>query len=249
SHALKSVYQDNRYCNREVDILLEISHRNVILLKSYFYTHRNKTGHFLNIITEYMPLVFEDVLKFKGHPIKTLRHFMKQLFSGLRYLHGLGIAHRDVKPANILLDPAFNLKIADFGSAKRLKEGEANISYICSRYYRAPENLMDCRNYSTLIDIWAAGAIFCEARMPDPIFSGESTDAVLNKIVNIFGNKSSILSKCMFRNPTPPGITHVLEQYFDSSALIDVLACALLVDPAERYRAEDLLNLPFFISE
>ena len=78
------------------------------------------------------------------------------MFRALGYLKGIGICHRDIKPQNILCDSVnLTLKICDFGSAKKLVKGkllyfksvsnfflflgEPNVSYICSRYYRAPE--------------------------------------------------------------------------------------------------------------
>lgn len=60
-----------------------------------------------------------------------------QLFKGLSYLHSLDVCHRDIKPENILLNGC-SAAICDFGSAKILKPGESNISYICARCYRAP---------------------------------------------------------------------------------------------------------------
>ena len=45
------------------------------------------------------------------------RHYFKQLMQGLDYCHANGVAHRDLKPDNLLLDGDFNLKIADFGYA------------------------------------------------------------------------------------------------------------------------------------
>ena len=62
-----------------------------------------------------------------------------QLFRSLLYLDKLNIAHRDIKPQNVLVNEN-NLKLVmcDFGSAKQLKPGEPNIAYICSRCYRAP---------------------------------------------------------------------------------------------------------------
>ena len=61
-----------------------------------------------------------------------------QLARGLAFMHAQDCAHRDLKPENILIDPSSHvLKIADFGSAKQLKKGAANVTYICSRSRRA----------------------------------------------------------------------------------------------------------------
>ena len=80
------------------------------------------------------------------------------MFRALVYLQAVGIAHRDIKPHNILLDPStFTLKFCDFGSAKKLMKGEPNISYICSRYYRAPELIFGATEYTCDIDTWSIG--------------------------------------------------------------------------------------------
>ena len=64
----------------------------------------------------------------------------------------MGICHRDIKPQNLLLDPARGiLKLCDFGSAKILVKGEPNVSYICSRYYRAPELIFGATDYTAFI--------------------------------------------------------------------------------------------------
>lgn len=77
---------------------------------------------------------------------------MYQLFRSLAYIHQMGICHRDIKPQNLLLDPETAiLKLCDFGSAKQLLPGEPNVSYICSRYYRAPELIFGAINYTTKI--------------------------------------------------------------------------------------------------
>lgn len=78
--------------------------------------------------------------------------YMYQLFRSLAYIHSLGICHRDIKPQNLLLDPETGiLKLCDFGSAKHLVKGEPNVSYICSRYYRAPELIFGAIDYTTKI--------------------------------------------------------------------------------------------------
>lgn len=112
---------------------------------------------YLNLVLEYIP---ETVYKVARHysknkqtiPISYIKLYMYQLFRSLAYIHSLGICHRDIKPQNLLLDPATGiLKLCDFGSAKHLVRGEPNVSYICSRYYRAPELIFGAIDYTTKI--------------------------------------------------------------------------------------------------
>lgn len=85
-------------------------------------------------------------------PMLQIKLYMYQLLRSLGYIHCVGICHRDIKPQNLLLNPATGvLKLCDFGSAKILVAGEPNVSYICSRYYRAPELIFGATNYTTNI--------------------------------------------------------------------------------------------------
>jgi serine/threonine protein kinase len=54
------------------------------------------------------------------------------------------------------------LKLCDFGSAKQLVTGEPNVSYICSRYYRAPELIFGNSDYNCVIDVWSVGCVIAE---------------------------------------------------------------------------------------
>ena len=66
------------------------------------------------------------------------------------------------------------LKLCDFGSAKFLIAGEPNVSYICSRFYRAPELIFGATNYTNSIDVWSAGTVLAELMLGHPIFPGDS---------------------------------------------------------------------------
>ena len=79
------------------------------------------------------------------------------------------------------------LKICDFGSAKTLTPGEPNISYICSRYYRAPELIFGATDYTSAIDVWSAGCVLAELMLGQPLFPGESGVDQLVEIIKVLG--------------------------------------------------------------
>jgi glycogen synthase kinase 3 beta len=72
----------------------------------------------------------------------------------MAYVHKQGICHRDLKPENILMNDKGVVKICDFGSAKMLSPSGLNTPYIVSRYYRAPELILACSDYTNSIDMW-----------------------------------------------------------------------------------------------
>ena len=79
---------------------------------------------------------------------------MRQILTGMAYVHKQGICHRDLKPENILKNESGVVKICDFGSAKVMSTNGLNTPYIVSRYYRAPELILGCSDYTNKIDIW-----------------------------------------------------------------------------------------------
>jgi glycogen synthase kinase 3 beta len=113
---------------------------------------------YLNVVMEYFDETLYSLNKkylknFSNIPPLLVKLYTYQMFRALNYLNALGthktyigIAHRDIKPFNILINPHSNkLVICDFGSAKQLVKStdavmvdESNIAYICSRCYRAP---------------------------------------------------------------------------------------------------------------
>ncbi|XP_076683295.1 glycogen synthase kinase-3 beta isoform X2 [Andrena cerasifolii] len=192
--AIKKVLQDKRFKNRELQIMRRLEHCNIVKLKYFFYSSGDKKDEvYLNLVLEYIP---ETVYKVARHyskskqtiPICFIKLYMYQLFRSLAYIHSLGICHRDIKPQNLLLDPETGvLKLCDFGSAKHLVKGEPNVSYICSRYYRAPELIFGAIDYTTKIDVWSAGCVLAELLLGQPIFPGDSGVDQLVEIIKVLG--------------------------------------------------------------
>jgi glycogen synthase kinase 3 beta len=98
--------------------------------------------------------------------------FTYQLVRALAHVHGMGITHRAVKPANILVDPETGLlKLADFGNAAQTT-GDRNVPCMPSHFYSAPELIFDKAACGTKVDIWSLGCIVGELLLPrKPLFA------------------------------------------------------------------------------
>ncbi|XP_038239365.1 glycogen synthase kinase-3 alpha [Dermochelys coriacea] len=192
--AIKKVLQDKRFKNRELQIMRKLDHCNIVRLRYYFYSSGEKKDEvYLNLVLDFVP---ETVYRVARHftkakqtiPVIYVKVYMYQLFRSLAYIHSQGVCHRDIKPQNLLVDPdTAVLKLCDFGSAKQLVQGEPNVSYICSRYYRAPELIFGATDYTSNIDIWSAGCVLAELLLGQPIFPGDSGVDQLVEIIKVLG--------------------------------------------------------------
>jgi len=254
--AIKKVLQDKRFKNRELQIMRKLDHCNIVKLRYFFYSSGEKKDEiFLNLVLDFVP---ETVYRVARHysktkqtvPILYVKLYMYQLFRSLHYIHSQGTCHRDIKPQNLLLDPnTAVLKLCDFGSAKQLVRGEPNVSYICSRYYRAPELIFGATDYTSSIDIWSAGCVLAELLLGQPIFPGDSGVDQLVEIIKVLGTptrdqiremnpnytefrfpqiKSHPWSK-VFRPRTPPDAISLcsrLLEYSPDSRILPLDSCA-----------------------
>ncbi|KAL6531477.1 DASH complex subunit ask1 [Orobanche minor] len=207
--AIKKVLQDKRYKNRELQTMRLVDHPNVVSLKHCFFSTTEKDELYLNLVLEYVPETVHRVVKHYNKlnqrmPLIYVKLYTYQIFRALSYIHGvLRVCHRDIKPQNLLVNPhTHQVKLCDFGSAKVLVKGEPNISYICSRYYRAPELIFGATEYTTAIDIWSAGCVLAELLLGQPLFPGESGVDQLVEIIKVLGTPTREEIKCMNPNYT-----------------------------------------------
>lgn len=186
--AIKSVLQDKKYKNRELQIMKQLKHKHVVELK-YFYYSEQQREVYLNLIMEFLPLTIHHVLK--TLTLSSIRVYTRHLFLALEYIHSMQICHRDIKPQNLLVDQdQMVLKLCDFGSAKQLSS-EQNVSYICSRYYRAPELIFGATDYTVMVDVWSSACVVAEMFLLRPVFKGESGLLQLTEIVKVLGAPTS----------------------------------------------------------
>eukprot|EP00040_Diaphanoeca_grandis_P001293 m.18053 g.18053 ORF g.18053 m.18053 type:complete len:395 (-) comp11811_c0_seq1:1056-2240(-) len=258
--AIKKVLQDKRFKNRELAIMCVLKHVNVVDLKFYFYSGGTKKDEvYLNLLLEYVPETVYHVARAyskskQQFQIFLTKLYMYQIFRSLAYIHSLGICHRDIKPQNLLLNSATGvLKLCDFGSAKRLVQGEPNVSYICSRYYRAPELIFGATNYTCEIDVWSAGCVMAELLLGQPIFPGESGVDQLVEIIKVLGTPTREQIHEMNPNYTdfkfPQIRAHPWEKVFRSNTQAEASElCTMLLQyiPNKRIELWDAMAHPFF---
>ncbi|TRY61366.1 hypothetical protein TCAL_07975 [Tigriopus californicus] len=198
--ALKIVVVKRRE-NRELSILKTLNHENIVKLHFYSFS-RHDVDHeeaadgpmeevCLNMFFEFMPLSLFDEIQ--SHP-QGLSHgtslkYLEQLAIGLQYLHDhVHVCHRDIKPSNLLVSADRScLKICDFGSATVLSARQTHVSYVCSRYYRAPELLLGSEDYDERIDIWSVGCVLGEMIGAQVVFKGEDNMDQLVEIIHVLG--------------------------------------------------------------
>lgn len=262
SVAIKKVLQDKRFKNRELQIMKLLKHPNIVHLKNNFYTngdHSKSDEVYLNLVLEYVPetvyRVSRNYSKLKQPiPLMLVKLYIYQLARALAYIHSMGICHRDIKPQNLLLDPGTGiLKLCDFGSAKMLVKGEPNVSYICSRYYRAPELIFGSTTYTTAIDIWSMGCVMAELLLGQPLFPGESGVDQLVEIIKVLGTPTREQVQAMNQNYTefkfPQIKPHPWEKVFrpnTNKEALDLVASFLQYSPSDRKDPAESCKHAFF---
>lgn len=260
--AIKRVFQDKRYHNRELEMLKEIKHPNIINLKHYFYTkgEKNEEEIYLNVVTDYLPQTLSRILSINYQSRKQLDAFIAKIYAyqmllSIKYLHSIGITHRDIKPQNILVDQKTNkIKLCDFGSAKKLIKGQKSLAYICSRYYRAPELIFGSTNYDSQIDVWSMGCVIAELVLGRPLFPGDSPSDQLVEIIKILGTptKDDILSmNPQFQEQKFPAIKPTpWEKVFKNRKIpehfVDLISKLLVFNPNIRLTAAKALEHKYF---
>ncbi|XP_010523040.1 PREDICTED: shaggy-related protein kinase theta [Tarenaya hassleriana] len=258
--AIKKVLQDKRYKNRELQIMRLLDHPNAVRLRHSFFSTTDKDELYLNLVLEYVPETVYRALKHytkmnQHMPIIYVQLYTYQICRALNYLHrAVGVCHRDIKPQNLLVNPhTHQLKICDFGSAKMLVPGEPNISYICSRYYRAPELIFGATEYTNAIDMWSVGCVMAELLLGQPLFPGESGIDQLVEIIKILGTPTREEIRCMNPNYTefkfPQIKAHPWHKIFHKRMppeAVDLVSRLLQYSPNLRCTALEACAHPFF---
>mmetsp|Transcript_11302 Transcript_11302/g.25322 ORF Transcript_11302/g.25322 Transcript_11302/m.25322 type:complete len:592 (+) Transcript_11302:82-1857(+) len=259
--AIKKVMLDRRYHNRELQMMKVMDHENIVRLRHYFEkSGRKKDETYLHLVMDFLPETIRSVAlrhqkRSQRFSFDHIRAYLWQTFCALEYIHARRICHRDIKPDNLLCDPStLQCRLCDFGCSKVLVKGQPNVSYICSRYYRAPELMFGATEYAVGVDVWSVGTILMELLLGHLPFQGQdSTQQHLVEIMKLLGTPTdrdlhAMRATCCTAD-LPMLKPFPWERIFapnTPSEAIDLAQRLLRYDPDQRLSASQALKHPFF---
>lgn len=238
---------------REISLLKELQHPNIVRLFDVVHTERK-----LTLVFEFLD---QDLKKYldicdSGLDLPILKSFLYQLLNGIAHCHHHRILHRDLKPPNLLINREGQLKLADFGLARAFGIPVRSYTHeVVTLWYRAPDVLLGSRKYSTPVDIWSVGCIFAEMANGRPLVAGTSESDQLDRIFRLLGTPTlqdypGIVQLPDYSPDLPPyppprgGLASLVPTLPPEG--VELLSAMLQYDPARRITAQAALEHPFF---
>lgn len=245
---------------REVHLLRRLKHENVIKLEDIMMSvGDNGRMDDVYLVYELMDTDLHQIIRSKQALLdEHCQYFIYQILRGLKYVHSAKVLHRDLKPSNILLNANCDLCICDFGLARSMVErGRMMTSYVVTRWYRAPELLLNSEEYAASIDMWSVGCILAEIIDRKPLFPGKDFIHQMRLIIETLGSpeeadmdfiSSPYARKYIASLPRKPKVDFAV-LYPDANPLaIDLLERTLVFDPQRRISVDDALAHPYLAS-
>ncbi|KAK7399199.1 hypothetical protein VNO78_10377 [Psophocarpus tetragonolobus] len=224
---------------QEIAMLSRLRHPNIVQYygsetvndKLYVYLEYVSGGSIYKLVKEYGQL---------GEI--AIRNYTRQILLGLAYLHAKNTVHRDIKGANILVDPSGQIKLADFGMAKHISGSSCPFSFKGSPYWMAPEVIKNSSGCNLMVDIWSLGCTVLEMATTKPPWSQFEGVAAMFKIGNskelptipdhLSEDGKDFVRLCLQRNPlNRPSAAQLLEHPFVKNAMLE--RSILTVVPSE----------------
>ncbi|KAK6617230.1 Mitogen-activated protein kinase 14B [Polyplax serrata] len=175
---------------RELRMLKHMNHENVIGLLDVFHPSTCLDNfQQVYLVTHLMGADLNNIIRTQRLSDDHVQFLVYQILRGLKYIHSAGIIHRDLKPSNIAVNEDCELKILDFGLA-RPTENEMT-GYVATRWYRAPEIMLNWMHYNQTVDIWSVGCIMAELLTGRTLFPGTDHIHQLNLIMEVLGTPNA----------------------------------------------------------
>lgn len=239
---------------REMRLLKHFSFENVISMLDTFSPDQSLEGfRDVYFVTQYMEMDLQKVIAKCSLEDSHVKYITLQILRALKYIHSAGVIHRDLTPKNIAINLAeTEIRILDFGLAR--EKGEQMTGYVTTRWYRAPEIMLNWCHYSNSVDIWSCGCIMAELFIRKPLFPGNCAVSLLRRIMEVCGTPTSDFMNRIestdaksFIEQEPHCRNRKLSDEFPeiSPLASDLIHKMLEWDPSIRITADEALKHPY----
>jgi len=256
-----SPFEHQTYCQRtlrEIRILLSLEHENIIDIRDLLCDETLGTLKDIYIVQSLMECDLHKLLRSQRLSSDHICYFLYQILRGLKYIHSANVLHRDLKPSNILLNSNCDLKICDFGLSRVSDPSHDHTGllteYVATRWYRAPEVMLNAKGYTQSLDTWAVGCILGEMLDGKPMFPGKHYLDQISKIQEVLGSPSQ-QDLAFIANPKArqyvdslkkrDRVTWVTRYPGTDSRCLDLMDKLLAFSPSSRLSVEDALAHPY----
>jgi mitogen-activated protein kinase 1/3 len=199
-----SPFEHQTYCQRtlrEIKILTRFRHENIINIQDIIRASSIDEMKDVYIVQSLMETDMYKLLKTQHLSNDHVCYFLYQILRALKYIHSANVLHRDLKPSNLLLNTTCDLKVCDFGLARVADPDHDHTGflteYVATRWYRAPEIMLNSKGYTKAIDMWSVGCILAEMLSNRPLFPGKHYLDQLNHILGILGSPTADDLQCI----------------------------------------------------
>ena len=258
---IPKAFEDTVDCKRllrEIKILRHFKHENVLGLVDIIPPVGGmRDWKDVYIVSELMDTDLHYIIHSK-QPLtdEHFKYFLYQILRGVHAIHQAHVLHRDLKPGNLLVNKNCDLKICDFGLARAIDPTEEKkdlglTEYVVTRWYRAPELLVENQSYTTAIDVWAVGCIFAEMLGRKALLPGRDYLHQLRLIIDVLGTPSEEDLECItnqqavqFLRQLPVKPKKPWTEVFPnaSPSALELLSQMLVFNPSKRCSMEDSLH-------
>uniref|UniRef100_A0A673ABD1 mitogen-activated protein kinase n=1 Tax=Sphaeramia orbicularis TaxID=375764 RepID=A0A673ABD1_9TELE len=210
---------------RELRLLKHMKHENVIGLLDVF-TPATSLEEFNDVylVTHLMGADLNNIVKCQKLTDDHVQFLIYQILRGLKYIHSADIIHRDLKPSNLAVNEDCELKILDFGLARHTDDEMTG--YVATRWYRAPEIMLNWMHYNMTVDIWSVGCIMAELLTGRTLFPGTDPVDLLEKMLVLDTDKRITASEALahpyfaqYHDPDDEPEAEPYDQSFESREL------------------------------
>ena len=239
---------------REIEMMKALQHPNIV---QYLGCETSRKKKLFHIFQEWLPggSIASLLRKFGPFPLAVVRSYLNQILLGLAYLHESNILHRDIKGGNILVNDDGCVKLADFGTSRRIHvtgngdavsadDTMANMTMCGTPFFMAPEVFQE--NYGRKADIWSCACVAHQMCTGSHPWKGLNITGPIRLFSFITNNEGPppVTTSCSsdgedeedaFQTPT-----------YINESLQDILEQCFQRNPSNRPSSKRLLYHPFF---